>query len=335
MIKKWYVGLDVHKRSTTYVVRDWNGHIAIEGECASDFRDVWSIIEPYAFCCKITLEASTYFYPLYNGFKSKNLEVIVANTIQLRKLIGKNDRLDARRLSDMLRFNAVPESFIPGKIVQDLRSLCLLRYNCVGERTRLKNQIHAILDSEGIRIRVRTPFCKKWCAQLEEYISKEQPFELRHLYEAQKQIQKRLEDIDKEITRYVKKHFDKTSELLMSIPGIGHIWSAFLIAQIGTISRFSSKRKLRRYAGVIPVTDKSANKVKGEYIPKGSSRKLLRVVLVQAAHSAVKAKGKLQDYFLKKKKEKKYVQQAIMCVASSLCDILYYVLTTGEPYNAQ
>lgn len=328
MVRKYfYIGLDVHKRTTYYAVRDWDGKTVIEGECASTFRDLWSILEPYTSCCKITLEASTYFYFIYDEFKKRNVEIIVANTLQLRKLVGKNDRLDAARLSDMLRLTTIPESFIPGKVVQYLRSLCLLRYNCVGECTRLKNQIHAYLDSKGVRIPVRTPFSKKWCNHLCDYINENNPFELNYLYQAEQQSEKRLLILDKEISSYVEENFSDTSELLMSIPGIGQIWSAFIIAQVGTISRFSDKRKLRRYAGVVPVRDESAHKSKKEYLPKMSSRKLLRLALVQAAHSAVKVKGNLQEYYKKKKRQKQFTQQAIMCVASSLSDILYHVLS--------
>lgn len=292
-----------------------------------------SILEPYTFRSKVVLEASTCFYHIYNGFKAKEVEILVANVIQLRQLIGKNDILDARRLSDMLRLNAIPESFIPDKLIQHLRSLAVLRYNCVKEQTRIKNQIHAILDAAGIRFSVRTPFCKKWCCYLEDYIRQIQSFELEYLYETEQQVEKRLALLDNKITGYVAEHFKDTSKLLMSIPGIGPIWSAVIIAQIQPISRFANKKKLRRYAGVIPVRNKSADKTKGEFIPKGSSRKLLRFVLIQAAHSAVKVDGRLKEYFKMKKKQKKETSKAIMCVASSLSDILYTVITMGKPYQ--
>lgn len=332
--KQFYVGLDVHKNCTTYAVRNWEGNIVKEGECSSFFRDLWPILEPYSLLCKITLEASTYFYPLYDGFKAKGVEVAVANTIQIRRLIAKSDRLDARRLSDMLRLNALPESFIPGEKIKDLRSLCVLRYSFVCECTKLKNQIHACLASKGIKIPVRTPFCKKWCAILETYIREQQPFEVTFLYDAERQAEKRIESIDVKLLSYVEQHFSETSKILMSIPGIGPIWSAFLIAQIGTISRFANKKKLRRYAGVVPVRDESAHKIGREYLPKSSSRTLLRLALVQAAQSAVKTPGPLHNRFHKKKREGKTHQQAIMCVASSLSDILFHVLTTGKPYGS-
>lgn len=334
MKKQFFIGLDVHKKTTAYAVRDWNGALALEGECASVFKDLWIILEPYTTCCRVALEASSHFYHLYEGFKSKNTEISVANVIQLRRLIGKNDRLDAKRLSDMLRLNTMPESFIPGKLIQYIRSLTLLRYNAVKEQTRLKNQIHALIDWAGVRFPVRSAFCKKWCCHLEAYIKHTGSFELQYLYEAEQDVEKRITKLDNEIMKYTKEHFEETSKLLMSIPGIGPIWSAFVIAQVLPVSRFANKRKLRRYAGVVPVKDKSAKKCKREYLPKGSSRKMLRFALVQAAHSAVKAEGRLKEYFDKKRKEKDSPGMAIMCVASSLSDILYMVLSTGKPYQA-
>lgn len=331
MQKQFFIGIDVHKKSTTYAIRDWNGKLVSEAKCATTFRDVWSGIEPYALDCKVAIEACTSYYHLYKGFKEKGIDIRVANVIQIRTLIGKNDKLDAIRLADMLRLNTLPESFIPDDTIQHMRSLVKLRYNFIIEKTRLKNEIHAVLDKEGTSFPVRTAFCKKWCDYLQKYITQTNCFELRFLFEAEQQAKERIKVIDLEIECFVKEHFEKTSELLKSIPGVGNVWSAYLISQILPINRFADKKKLKRYAGVIPVFDSSENKVYGTYLPKGSSRKLLRYALVEIAHSAVKTKGNIREYFEKKKKEKK--KCPIMYVASSMSDIIFNVLTTGKPYT--
>lgn len=334
MAKCFYIGLDVHDAQTTYVVRSWDGAIVKEGSCSTTFRDLWSAIEPYAFNCRVGMEACTCFYPLYHGFKDKGIPAFVANVLKIRRLIAKDDKLDAARLSDMLRLGTFPESFIPCETIQKLRSLVGMRHGFVRQETQHKNKIHALLKMAGIRISVKTPFCIKWCDQLRHYIAKVESFELRYLLEAQQDAEKRGRLLDLEIIDYTKKHFPKDFENLQTIPGIGPIWAAYIIAHVMPVSRFRNKKKLRRYAGIIPVSDKSDTTVYRTYLPKTCSRKPLRHALIQAAHTAVKVKGNLKLYFNKKKKQKKLTQKAILCVAASMADIAFTVLTTGKPYTA-
>ena len=83
---KVYIGLDVHVKNTQYAV-----------------KDVKSALESYLHSCIVGMEACTSFYPLREGFIHDNVNVKIANVLRIRQLIVKNDSLDARRLSDMLR----------------------------------------------------------------------------------------------------------------------------------------------------------------------------------------------------------------------------------------
>lgn len=331
--KMFYIGLDVHKRQTTYAIKDWNGNLVAQGQCATVFEELYKILEPYLFRCKVVMEACTSYYKLYQGFKSKKISVVVANVIHIRKLIGKNDKLDAIRLADMLRLNAVPASYIPCEEIQHLRTLVTLRQRFVKESTRLKNQIHAFLDLRGINIPTKTPFCKKWCERLQSYIAESDCFELRQLFDAQQEVSRRAKTISTEIVGYTKRKYGKELELVISIPGLGELFASYVLAQVLPISRFKNKKKLRRYAGVIPVSNMSDQHIYATFIPKATSRAILRYALVEAAHSALKTKTRLREYF-KKKKKTKHTSQALMCVASSLSDIVYTVLSTGKPYQA-
>jgi transposase len=277
------------------------------------------------------MEASTSFYKLYNGFKKKGIDAKVANVIHLRRIIGKNDILDAHRLADMLRLNTLPEAFIPGEKIQHMRNFVNLYHRFVKENTRLKNQIHALLDMNGVNIPTRTPFCKAWCFKLQKYIAESECIELRYLFDAQQDVQRRVSLANAELIGYTKRHFGKEVELLQSIPGIGETIAPYIIAQVMPVTRFADKKKLRRYAGVIPVSNMSDNKTYATYLPKGTSRTLLRYAFVEAANNAVRVKGRLKDYF-KKKSKGRGRKQALMHVASSMSDIVYNVLTRGEPY---
>lgn len=329
----FFIGLDVHEGMTWYAVRAHTGELLLSGECATRYEDLFKALEPYLHSCRIGIESTTSYYHVYWSFKKKGYDIVVANTLRIRSLVATNDRIDAERLSDMLRLGSFPTSYVPDEQLMKLRALVNLRQNFVEESTRFQNQVHSALTKFGIKIYERTPFSKKWCAQLQMIMAQHHEIiEARYAYEHYVNIESKVETIEAEMIAYCKAHWGKEIELLDSIPGIAEVLACCLIADICPISRFASKKKLRRYAGIIPCTQESGGKVYGGRLPKTSSRGHLRLVLTQGSWAAVKGKNRLSSYFDKKKKTRPKTR-AIIAVASSLCDIVYNVLTSKEPYK--
>ena len=332
--KKYFIGLDVHKEKTTYVIRDRLGNILLEGEAATLYNELYERLKPYLKSSVIGVEACTSYYTIYQNFLKNNYDIKVANTIQLRTLITKNDSLDAKRLSEMLRLGTFPCSYIPDEDIQRLRSLVQIRHSLMEEKTRCNIRIQAFLDRNGILMPSYKAFTKKWRHALMQYMgSGEVGLELRYEYDHFVYLEKKIEQLDQEMTGYTKKHWKAEYLFIQSITGFGPLLTCYIIAHILPIERFSSNRKLRRYAGVIPAFHESGGKSSKGHIPKSSSRKLLRWALVQAANTAGKTDTKLGRYYRKKKRQKKNAGIAKIAVASSMIDIIYKVLTTKKPYN--
>ena len=332
--KKYFIGLDVHKKKTTYVVLDKLGNILLEGETATLYSDLFERLKTYLKSSMIGLEACTSYYTLYQNFLKNNYSIKVANTIQMRQLIAKNDRLDAKRLAEMLRLGTFPCSYIPDKKIQRMRSLVQVRHSLMEEKVRCNTRIQAFLDRNGVVMPPHKAFSKKWRNALMQYMgSGLVSMELRHEYDHFVFLEKKTEQLDQELQGYARKNWTKEYHNLQSITGIGPVIACYAIAHILPIERFSSNRKLRRYAGVVPTCKQSGNKVSRGRIPKTSSRKLLRWSLIQAANTIGKTDTNLGRYYRRKKKQKKNAGIAKVAVASSLIDILYKVLTTKQPYN--
>jgi transposase len=331
---KYYIGLDVHKERTTYVVRDKIGNILLEGETATLYQELFTRLKPCLTASVIGLEASTSYYTLYQQFLNHGYTIKVANTIQLRQLIAKNDKLDARRLSEMLRLGSFPSSYIPDEKIQRIRSLIQIRHSLMEEKVRCNNRIQAFLDRNGVLMPSYRAFSKKWCYALMHHMgSGRVSIELRHEYDHYVFLEKKLEQVEQEIQGFARTHWIKEYELLQSIAGIGPVIACYAIAHILPIERFSSCKKLRRYAGVVPKCKESGNKRSHGHIPKTSSRRLLRWALIQAANTIGKTDTTLGQYYRKKKRQKKNNGIAKVAVASSLIDIIYKVLTTKQSYT--
>ena len=234
----------------------------------------------------------------------------------------------------MLRLGTFPCSYIPDKKIQRMRSLVQVRHSLMEEKVRCNTRIQAFLDRNGVVMPPHKAFSKKWRNALMQYMgSGLVSMELRHEYDHFVFLEKKTEQLDQELQGYARKNWTKEYHNLQSITGIGPVIACYAIAHILPIERFSSNRKLRRYAGVVPTCKQSGNKVSRGRIPKTSSRKLLRWSLIQAANTIGKTDTNLGRYYRRKKKQKKNAGIAKVAVASSLIDILYKVLTTKQPYN--
>jgi transposase len=332
---KYFIGLDVHKEKTSYCVRNKLGNILTEAEAATLYSELEPRLKPYLAASMIGLEASTSYYTLYQNFLRNNYPVKVANTIQLRQLIAKNDKLDARRLSEMLRLGTFPCSYIPEEKIQHLRSMVQMRHAFMQEKVRCNNRIQAFLDRNGVVMPMCKAFSKKWKHALMQYMgSGDISTELRYEYDHYVYLEKKNEQADQEIIGYTKTYWNQEYDLLRSITGFGILLPCYIIAFVHPIERFLSNRKLRRYAGVIPVSKESGDTTSKGKIPKTTSKALLRWALVQAANTIGKTNTRLGRYYRRKKNQKKNTGIAKIAVASTLADIIYKVLTTKKPYIA-
>ncbi len=324
----FFVGLDVHVKRTFFAVRHENGSVVAEGNTASVYKDVKAALEPYYSSCLVGMEASTSFYPLRDGFLQDEVAVKVANVLRIRQLVVKNDKLDARRLSDMLRLKTFPESFIPPKNVQHLRNLVTVRHAMLTDKNRTQARLWAACTRAGICLPVRSLFSQKGMLLLKSLVDSGKASRdivlLISCYETGKM---HLERATAELTSCAQATFPKESAKLQEQEGIGPIIAAYIIADVCPISRFASEKKLRRYAGVICCSRESGGKQYDSSLPKSSSRTLLRWALVQAAIHVMRAKGTtLYAYYQSKKNKGK--QKAIMAVARQLSDKVFRLLST-------
>ena len=82
----------------------------------------------------------------------------------------KNDRVDSETLAHLLRCDLLPESWKADRETQARRQQVRLRATLVRHRTRLKNQVHAVLHQQGLHAPVSDLLGKRgrlWLAQVE------------------------------------------------------------------------------------------------------------------------------------------------------------------------
>jgi len=119
--------------------------------------------------------------------------------------------------------------------------------------------------------------------------------------------------------------------ILTSVPGIGLIHAATLIAEIADIFRFRNPNSLVRYTGLSVNTFASADVIHAGHIHK-QSNKYIRTALVEAVPHVVGKDPGLGCFFGHLKAKRGH---AIACVAVArkLCRSIYFMLKKNEPYR--
>jgi len=127
------------------------------------------------------------------------------------------------------------------------------------------------------------------------------------------------------------------SKILRSIPGIGPVFAAGIIAEIGSIDRFSHESKLAKYAGLYWPKHQSGNHQKEHTPMSKSGNRYLRYYLVQAANSVRHHIPEYKDYFNKKYNEviKTQHKRALVLTARKFVRLVFALLSKHQLYVAR
>src|SRR5699024_3686509 len=121
----------------------------------------------------------------------------------------------------------------------------------------------------------------------------------------QMRVIRALEKENKGLGQAIKDIMETMSEskVLLSIPGIGPVFAAGIMAEIGSIDRFDHEAQLAKYAGLHWPKHRSGNHQREHTPMSKSGNRYLRYYLVQAANSVRHHIPEYTDYYNKKYNE--------------------------------
>src|SRR4051812_28969329 len=111
-------------------------------------------------------------------------------------------------------------------------------------------------------------------------------------------ISSRISELDARITSTFRAH--PQAEIIESLPGMGPILGAELIAAAGDLAGYANPGRLASAAGLVPVPRDSGRRSRNLHRPMRYSRKLRRVFYLSAS-AAMMREGPNRDYYLKKR----------------------------------
>lgn len=146
-----------------------------------------------------------------------------------------------------------------------------------------------------------------------------------------KHMESEVKRLDKEIARLMK----GIPNTIITIKGVGPVYAAGLIAEIGDIKRFKNHHALAKYAGLVWNQIQS-----GEYEAEETKRmltgnKYLRYYLIQAADKIRQHDSEYKAFYQKKFKEvpKHQHKRALVLTARKLVRLVFSLLNTNQLYT--
>ena len=317
-------------------------------------------------CTHVAMESTgVYWKPVYAILEGA-LEIVVANAQHIKKVPGrKTDVKDAEWIADLLCHGLLRSSFVPPPPIRELRDLSRYRRKLVESRSAERNRLLKLLETANIKLAsvatdvfgasgrlmlgalvegeatpqqmadlAKGPLRKK-IPHLE--LALEGKMEEHHRFLLKVQLH-RLQAAEEDLAVLEQRLRERLEPyatqlaLLDEIPGVDWTLAAVIIAELGVdMTVFQSVSQLASWAGVCPGNNESAGKRKSSRIPKGNVH--LKTALVEAAHSAAKAKGTyLRDKFFRLKARRGY-KRAAVAIAHKILVAIYHMLSQQVSYN--
>lgn len=301
-----FVGLDVHQSTVVASVRNESGKVVMKATVPTEEKAIVALVRSRPRV-HVAFEEGTQAQWLHDVLIDQVERVVVCNVRGKGPLASKDDRIDADGMSEKLRVGDLKPVFHGAPEILTLKELVRNYNNLVGDSTRVMLRIKAIyraraIPTPGVSV-YRVSQRKQWLAKLEggaRVRAASLLTQLDGLLELRPKAKTAMIAAARRLPGW---------KVLRSIPFLGAVRVAQLLAIMRTPFRFRTKRNLWPYAGLAVVKHSSANQVfkngklqrsRKAPMTRGLNRNhnpLLKAVFKGAATAAATASGPLGEYY--------------------------------------
>jgi transposase len=326
------IGIDVGRDFCEVAIAE-AGQVRSAGRFATEPQAIEAFGRTLAADDQVTLEATGNALAIARILEG-HARVVLANPKAVKGVTAlrtKTDKIDARTLATLLAGGFLPEVWIVDEATRVLRRRISRRAHLVRQRTRVKNQVHAVLIRN---LKGRAPMSDLFGVRGRAWLAEQLlPADERDTLLA---CLRQIDFFDGEITaldRALAETVLGSAEMrrLLTLPGVNAVTAAALMAAVGEIRRFPTPRHLVSYLGLNPRVQQSGSEPArhGRISKQGPSD--ARHVLVEAAWRAARETGPLRA-FAGRVAARHGSNVAAVAVARKLVVIAWHMLVRGEDY---
>jgi transposase len=293
-----YFGVDFHARQQTVCyLKTEDGELVVLELKHQNKDEVRAFYAQFSGHVIVGLEASGYSPWFEKLLTSLGHEAWLGDATEIRRRARrrqKNDRRDAELILDLMLHDEFPRLHRPAPESSEILRMLRYRQKLVKIRTMGKNSLQALALQSGLSLRAKL-FTKAGRQELCNTAMSPVMEQQREQWLAL------LETLDQRILETMlwlkqQSQGDERISRLRTHPGLGLLSSLAVVHTLWPVSRFRNHRKVTAYAGLEPMERSSAERKRFLGISKAGSR-LLRYLIVEAAHTAVKKDDDLKRFY--------------------------------------
>ena len=315
-----FVGIDISKSFFDVCFTDAKGQLVHQrlNQNPKEYRRLASAIGQDTLC---VMEAtSTYHLPLALWLYNHGIRVVVENPLKIKRFSQmhlqrhKTDKADAKIIYEYGTTIVAQKITLwqPQPVeIQELQQCDSLSQQLNKELTAITNTHEALSQLNAVDIEVK-----------------------RIVNSTIKQLKNALNQLDRHMQKLIKKHYNKSYDLLLSIPGVGPKTSVMLICQTNNFTKFDNVKKFLSYIGMSPRTYESGTSVKGKgHISKvGNGR--LRSLLYMCSWTAKTCNPQCVSVYEKMHKTGKPEKVIKVAIAHKLLRQVFGVIKHQQPFSS-
>ena len=305
-----YIGMDIHKETISIAVMNGEGKLVMESIIETKAITILEFIHGVRGDLHVTFEEGTWAAWLYDLLKPHVRKLVVCDPRKnaLMKEGNKSDKIDARKLADLLRGGYLRSVYHGENGLRTLKELARSYLTISKDLTRVMNRVKAVYRSWGIAYGGQQVYAPRhraeWLNKIEERgVRRRAEF----FYQQLDALRALRQAVRRDLLAESRKH--DATKLLRQIPSIGPIRAALLIALMQTPHRFRTKRQLWTYSGLAIETRDSAQHryVAGQLQRSKKPQQLrglnqnhnheMKEIFKSAAATASSREGPLHDFY--------------------------------------
>ena len=156
-------------------------------------------------------------------------------------------------------------------------------------------------------------------------------FQIRQMLEQLEFVEGQVALLDQQIKAYMA----KLDSPVMTIPGVGPVYGAVILSELGEINRFPGAKQIVSYAGIDAQVHESGEFKGSETHMSKRGSPYLRRAIWGAAFVASWSDPQLKEYYQGLRARGKPHRVAVGAVARKLCYIIFAVMTENRPYQVR
>jgi transposase len=244
---------------TVAVVLDAEGKVVLETMVVTEAAALLRLVKSLSGPLRVTFEETTQAQWLHEILRRHVTEVVVCDP-RRNKLLSegsKADKIDARRLADLLRTGMLRSVYHGHEATRKLKELVRAYEIFSIDTQRTMMRLKAIYRGRGIPTPGRNVY---QLLQREQWLNKLTEPGLRQraawLYEQLDQLKPLRKKAKQAMLTESRAH--RAVKLMRTIPQLGPLRAAFIVATVDTPHRFRTKHQFWSYVGLAVVTHASA-----------------------------------------------------------------------------